>query len=290
CQQKFETHVRKLFINCKLLNEELGIIQFIAERIHDNNPIFLNLKSRLFRIIESSKNNNNVNIAAANVMTILNSANIDMDYQNWSNVKISYAILDCAFLEGTNFGNANFDHVRFYQTCLTNVNFTNASMNDIYCGEYPNLEGHSDLVRGIQFSPHYSKIVSCSKDKSIWIWDVSSGTQRQLFEGHSNVWLWYILHPNGLNIISYSKNKSIRIWDIISSQQIQILEGHTAYINGIQFSPDGSEILSYSNDNTLRLWSSDNGKIINVTERNSVDYIWKMDTQGGLSMEKKVIC
>ncbi|ETO36293.1 hypothetical protein RFI_00769, partial [Reticulomyxa filosa] len=55
-QQQFETHVQKLFINHKLLNEELGIIQFIAERI----PIFVNLKSRLFRIIEISKNNENV--------------------------------------------------------------------------------------------------------------------------------------------------------------------------------------------------------------------------------------
>ncbi|ETO02349.1 hypothetical protein RFI_35087, partial [Reticulomyxa filosa] len=72
-QQQFETHVQKLSINRKLLNEELGIIQFIAERIHDNNPIFVNLKSRLFRIIESSKNNDNVNIAAANAITILNS-------------------------------------------------------------------------------------------------------------------------------------------------------------------------------------------------------------------------
>ncbi|ETN99333.1 hypothetical protein RFI_38148, partial [Reticulomyxa filosa] len=58
-QQQFETCVQQLSINYKLLNDELGIIQFIAERIHDNNPIYVNLKSRLFRIIEASKNSEN---------------------------------------------------------------------------------------------------------------------------------------------------------------------------------------------------------------------------------------
>ncbi|ETO03310.1 hypothetical protein RFI_34100, partial [Reticulomyxa filosa] len=39
-QQQFEQHAPELSINRKLLNEELGIIQFIAERVYDINPIF----------------------------------------------------------------------------------------------------------------------------------------------------------------------------------------------------------------------------------------------------------
>ncbi|ETO07866.1 hypothetical protein RFI_29524 [Reticulomyxa filosa] len=36
-RQQFESNTQQFLINRKLLNEELGIIQFIAERIHDNN-------------------------------------------------------------------------------------------------------------------------------------------------------------------------------------------------------------------------------------------------------------
>ncbi|ETO24762.1 hypothetical protein RFI_12393 [Reticulomyxa filosa] len=104
-QQQFEIHIQKLSINYKILNEELGIIQFIAERVHESNPIYVNLKSRLFRIIESSKNNANVSIAAANAATILNSANVNMHYRDWSSIKIPNAILDHSFLEGTDFSN-----------------------------------------------------------------------------------------------------------------------------------------------------------------------------------------
>ncbi|ETO34640.1 hypothetical protein RFI_02453 [Reticulomyxa filosa] len=92
-QQEFEIHVPNLFINHKLLNEEFEIIQFIADRINDNNSIFVNLKSRLFRIIESSKNNHNVSIAAANAATILNVARVIMRDQNWDKINISHAVL-----------------------------------------------------------------------------------------------------------------------------------------------------------------------------------------------------
>ncbi|ETN99923.1 hypothetical protein RFI_37544 [Reticulomyxa filosa] len=63
----------KFLINRKLLNEEVGIIQFIVDRIYDNNLIFVNLKSRLFRLIQSSK----VHIAT-NIATIINVARFIM--------------------------------------------------------------------------------------------------------------------------------------------------------------------------------------------------------------------
>ncbi|ETO11010.1 hypothetical protein RFI_26366 [Reticulomyxa filosa] len=59
-QQQFEIYIQQLFSNRKLLNEEMEIIQFIAERIHDTNPIFVNLKPILSQIIGASKTNEHV--------------------------------------------------------------------------------------------------------------------------------------------------------------------------------------------------------------------------------------
>ncbi|ETO03545.1 hypothetical protein RFI_33857, partial [Reticulomyxa filosa] len=68
-QQQFEIYSQQFLINHKLLNEEVGIIQLIEDKIYDNNLIFVNLKSRLLRLIQSSK----VHIAA-NIKTIINVA------------------------------------------------------------------------------------------------------------------------------------------------------------------------------------------------------------------------
>ncbi|ETO34731.1 hypothetical protein RFI_02359 [Reticulomyxa filosa] len=268
-QQQFESHVQKLSINCKLLNEELGIIQFIAERIHDLNPIFVNLKSRLFRIIESSKNNENVSIAAANAITVLNSANVNMHNRSWSNVKIPYAILDHAFLEGTDFTNANLDHVRFCQTCLTKVNFTNASINNIYFGEYAYLEGHSKGVKGIELSPDETKIVSYSNDKTIRIWDTSSRKQLYILKGHSNTIFAVQFSHDGSKIVSCSYDKTVRIWDVLSGQQIKLLKGHSREVNSVNFSLDDSKIVSCSWDSTIRIWDVSSGKQIQLLSGHS---------------------
>ncbi|ETO29132.1 NB-ARC domain-containing protein [Reticulomyxa filosa] len=268
-QQQFETHIQKLSINYKLLNEELGIIQFIADRIHDINPIFADLKSRLFRIIEASKSNEDVSIAAANAITILNLANVNMHYQNWSNIKIPYAILDHAFLEGTNFNHANLNGVSFYQAFLNKTNFTNASMNGIYFGEYAALEGHLNDILEVQFSPDGTKIVSCSRDKTIRIWDASSGRQLQLLEGHTAEVNTVQFSPDGSKIVSCSRDKTLRMWNVSSGQQIQIWKEHSGSVKVAQFSHNGAKIVSCSQDKTIRIWDVLSGKRVQILEGHS---------------------
>ncbi|ETO10930.1 NB-ARC domain-containing protein [Reticulomyxa filosa] len=265
-QQQFEVDIAKLSINFKLLNEELEIIQFIAERIHDTNSIYTNLKSRLFRIIEASKNNENVSIAAANAITILNSANINMNYRNWNNIKIPHAILDHAFFEGTNFTNANLSNVSFYQTCLNKVNFTNALMNNIYFGEFAYFGEEGKNVKGVRFSEDGLTLISWSNEKYIRIWDILSSRQIQLLEGHKRPVTAAYFFSDESKIVSCSADSTIRIWNIESGEQIQILEGHTASIETIQLLPDDSKIVSASKDSTIRLWDIFSGKQIYIIE------------------------
>ncbi|ETO32490.1 hypothetical protein RFI_04627 [Reticulomyxa filosa] len=208
------------------------------------------------------------------LLLIINNFNNNLKhmFQNYlliNNIKINYAILDRVFLEGTDFTNA------------TKVNFTNASMTDIYFGEYAYLERHIDVVKGIQFSPDGTKIVSYSNDKIIQIWDAFSRKQLHVLEGHSDeirsaqrvnsmkfslddskiisgstdnsIRIWDVssgthllsLERHEKEIISYSYNKIIRILDTLSGQQLQLLEGYTHDVNGIQLSSNGLKCLSY---------------------------------------------
>ncbi|ETO30959.1 hypothetical protein RFI_06164 [Reticulomyxa filosa] len=75
-------------------------------RIYDNNSIFVNLKSRLFRIIKSSKNN-------PNAATILNVARVNMDHQNWDKKNISHS-----FFEGASLKEVVLSGVSLFRDCL----------------------------------------------------------------------------------------------------------------------------------------------------------------------------
>jgi WD40 repeat protein len=47
------------------------------------------------------------------------------------------------------------------------------------------LEGHSDPVRSVAFSPDSARLASGSDDSTVKIWDASSGKCLQTLEGHS---------------------------------------------------------------------------------------------------------
>ncbi|ETO07071.1 WD-40 repeat-containing protein [Reticulomyxa filosa] len=272
-QKQFETHVQKFLVNYKLLNGESGIIKFIGERIHDTNPIYANFKSRLFRILEASKTNENVSVAAANAITILNVVNINMHYRDWNNIKIPHAVLDNAFLEGTDLKNANLNYVSFSQAFLNKADFTNASMNGVYFGEYAYLEGHLRGVNGIQISPDGKFVASCSDDKTIRLWDLSSGKQIQVIEGNSDPVTEVQFSPDGSKIVSCSWDTIARIWDVATGKQSQTLEGHSGDITAVQFSPDGSKILSCSRDKTIRVWDLSSKHSVQILEGHS-DFVF----------------
>jgi WD40 repeat protein len=51
------------------------------------------------------------------------------------------------------------------------------------------LEGHSDSVRSVAFSPDGQLLASSSADNTIKLWDPTTGELRQTLEGHSH-WVW----------------------------------------------------------------------------------------------------
>ena len=46
------------------------------------------------------------------------------------------------------------------------------------------LVGHTDMVMGLASLPSINSVVSCSLDTTICVWDILSGSRRQLLQGH----------------------------------------------------------------------------------------------------------
>ena len=147
---------------------------------------------------------------------------------------------------------------RFYHSGLPKVV---CGVDQMWSPELMELQGHSGLVYSVAFSPDGSKIVSGSEDKTIRVWDVSTGIEvLPPLRGHDGTILSVAWSPDGSKIISGSADKIIRIWDASTgTETLPLLRGHDGMVQCVAFSPDGSKIISGSEDKTIRVWDVSTG-------------------------------
>ena len=113
------------------------------------------------------------------------------------------------------------------------------------------LQGHTDQVNSVAFSPDGNQIVSGSDDRSVRVWDAKTGEQLMELQGHINRVISVAFSPKGNQIVSGSWDERVWVWDAKTGEQLRELQGHTGNVNSVAFSPDGNKIVSSSWDKSV---------------------------------------
>ncbi|QRV80557.1 Vegetative incompatibility protein HET-E-1 [Ceratobasidium sp. AG-Ba] len=124
------------------------------------------------------------------------------------------------------------------------------------------LQGHTQWVTSVGYSPDGAYIVSGSYDKTVRIWSARTGEQvGQPLHGHTQ-WVTSVGYsPDGAYIVSGSSDNTVRVWSARTGEQVrQPLHGHTSSVTSVGYSPDGAYIVSGSYDKTVRIWSARTGE------------------------------
>jgi WD40 repeat protein len=121
------------------------------------------------------------------------------------------------------------------------------------------LEGHSNGVIAVCFSPDGKTIASGSSDHTIKLWSLD-GRELQSFQAHEGVVNSICFSPDGKTIASGSNDRTIKLWSL-DGRELRTLQGHHDTVYSISFNPNGQIIASASDDKTIRLWSLDGRKV-----------------------------
>ncbi|XP_030078246.1 notchless protein homolog 1 isoform X1 [Microcaecilia unicolor] len=124
------------------------------------------------------------------------------------------------------------------------------------------LEGHTDAVVSVAFSPTGKYLVSGSGDTTVRFWDLSTETPHFTARGHKHWVLSIAWSPDGKKLASGCKNSQIFLWDPHTGKQIgRVMTGHSKWITWLcweplHLNPECRHLASASKDGSIRIWDT----------------------------------
>lgn len=124
------------------------------------------------------------------------------------------------------------------------------------------LEGHTDWVNSVAFSPTDNLVVSTSKDKTARLWDYITGTERFRFDERKR-YLCAAFSPDGKSVALGSSDGLISVREIGTGNAID-LKVYDGSVSHVVFSPKSNKILVLAciSDAGVRIWNVDERKAI----------------------------
>jgi hypothetical protein len=134
--------------------------------------------------------------------------------------------------------------------------------------------GHTSWVTSVGFSPDGARIVSGSLDRTIKLWDTTTGQELRTLTGRHTDPSFYPssvgFSPDGDRVVSVSRGLdelTITLWDATTGQELHSLTGHAEEeVNvdtrtSFSFSPDGVRLYSQAG-NERYVWDTATGERI----------------------------
>lgn len=105
------------------------------------------------------------------------------------------------------------------------------------------LTGHSHIIEDVAISQDGSYAISASWDKTLRLWDLSSGKTLKRFVGHSGDVLSVAFSPDNRQIVSAGRDRQIKVWNTLGECKYTFADnkGHGDWISTVRFSPDESK-------------------------------------------------
>ncbi|KAG2065808.1 WD40 repeat-like protein, partial [Suillus decipiens] len=94
----------------------------------------------------------------------------------------------------------------------------------------------------VSFSPDGTRIVSCSQDSTVRVWDAATGLPLgEPFRGHTDSVRSVSFSPDGSRIVSGSRDSTVRMWDAAMGQQFRAHTEDDGYydVNSLRPTNDG---------------------------------------------------
>lgn len=117
------------------------------------------------------------------------------------------------------------------------------------------LQGHTDGVQALCFSPSGQLLWSGDRTGQLRLWQWPTGRCLQTILAHTAAINALALTPMGDLLISASSDQTVKLWQPATGHQITTLAGHTAAVLDVTYLPQLAQIVSVAQDGQMKRWA-----------------------------------
>ena len=122
------------------------------------------------------------------------------------------------------------------------------------------LVGHARGINDVCWSPDAPMVATASDDKTLRLWDATTGDALVEFRGHDNFVFCTQMYQNLL--VSGSFDETVKLWDCRSGECVSTLPVHSDPVTAVSFNRDGTCLVSASHDGLIRIWDVATGECL----------------------------
>ncbi|MGX2996982.1 nSTAND1 domain-containing NTPase [Streptomyces sp. JNUCC 64] len=123
------------------------------------------------------------------------------------------------------------------------------------------LDGHTDTVRHIAWSPDGALLATASRDGTARIFDAGSGRSVRVLPSEGVMVEGVAWSPDSSRLATTGRDRVVRVWDVASGAPARPLTGASDIGRQVAWSPDGRWIAGSSRDRTVHVWDAATGDL-----------------------------
>jgi WD40 repeat protein/serine/threonine protein kinase len=116
------------------------------------------------------------------------------------------------------------------------------------------LQGHTDRVNSVAYSPDGKRLASASADKTVKVWEAQTGKEIFTFKGHAGLIQSVVFSPDGKSLASVSLDRTLKVWDAQTGKELLSVPHLGWGALNVVFSPDGNSLACHG-----KVWDAQTG-------------------------------